>query len=78
MVESALRELGVHDNCIAYIDFESRNYQGLTSKESVWEELDRQLTGIGKKYVLLDEVQRVPNFELWSMRCMLISSMIAT
>ena len=64
MVESALREHGVHDNCIAYIDFESRNYQNLTSKESVWEELDHQLTGSGKKYVLLDEVQRVPNFEL--------------
>ena len=43
MVESALREHGVHDNCIAYIDFESRNYQNLTSKESVWEELDHQL-----------------------------------
>lgn len=64
MVESSLKESGVRNDCIAYIDFESREYQDLTTKDQVWTELDRQLSGSGKKYVLLDEVQRVKDFEL--------------
>ena len=64
MIESSLKVSGVSNDCIAYIDFECREYQALTTKEQVWEELDRQLTGSGKKYVLLDEVQRVRDFEL--------------
>ena len=64
MIESSLKASGVSNDCIAYIDFECREYQALTTKEQVWEELDRQLTGSGKKYVLLDEVQRVRDFEL--------------
>lgn len=64
MVESFLKESGVRNDCIAYIDFESREYQDLTTKDQVWTELDRQLSGSGKKYVLLDEVQRVKDFEL--------------
>lgn len=64
MIESSLKVSGVSNDCIAYIDFECREYLSLTTKEQVWEELDRQLTGSGKKYVLLDEVQRVRDFEL--------------
>lgn len=64
MIESSLKASGVSNDCIAYIDFECREYLSLTTKEQVWEELDRQLTGSGKKYVLLDEVQRVRDFEL--------------
>lgn len=64
MIESSLKASGVSNDCIAYIDFECREYLSLTNKEQVWEELDRQLTGSGKKYVLLDEVQRVRDFEL--------------
>lgn len=64
MIESSLKVSGVSNDCIAYIDFECREYLSLTTKEQAWEELDRQLTGSGKKYVLLDEVQRVRDFEL--------------
>lgn len=64
MIESSLKVSGVSNDCIAFIDFECREYLSLTTKEQVWEELDRQLTGSGKKYVLLDEVQRVRDFEL--------------
>ena len=64
MIESSLKVSGVSNDCIAYIDFECREYLSLTTKEQVWEELDRQLTGSGKKYVLLAEVPRVRDVEI--------------
>ena len=43
MIESSLKVSGVSNDCIAYIDFECREYQALATKEQVWEELDRPL-----------------------------------
>lgn len=63
MVRDAILESGVARDRIAFIDFEGRAAVDLTTPEKVWEELDRQLTGSGKKYVFLDEVQRVEGFE---------------
>lgn len=61
MVRDAIKESGVGSNRIAYINFESRQAAELNTPEKVWAELDRQLKGRGKKYVFLDEVQRVGN-----------------
>lgn len=63
MARQAIIDSGVEKNRIAFIDFESRNATELTTPEKVWAELDRQLTGKGRKYVFLDEVQRVEHFE---------------
>ena len=63
MARQAILESGIGENRIAFIDFESRAAAELTTSEKVWAELDRQLTGKGKKYVFLDEVQRVEGFE---------------
>lgn len=63
MVVLALRESGVGDDRIAYLNFERRECWGLDSREKVFAELDRRLKGPGRKYVLLDEVQNVGQFE---------------
>lgn len=63
MVRDVIRESGVGSNRIAYINFESRQAAELNTPEKVWAELDRQLKGRGKKYVFLDEVQRIESFE---------------
>lgn len=63
MARQAIIDSGVRKNRIAFLDFESRETAELTTPEKVWAELDRQLTGRGKKYVFLDEVQRVTGFE---------------
>ena len=63
MVRKAILETGVGADRVAFIDFESRGAVDFTTPEEVWSELDRQLTGRGKKYVFLDEVQRVKGFE---------------
>lgn len=63
MARQAVLDSGVKENCVAYIDFESRAAADLTTPEKVWQELDRQLSGRGKRYVFLDEVQRVAGFE---------------
>ena len=54
---------GVDSTRIAHINFEKREFQHLTTPDAVWNELDHRLTGTGRKYVLLDEVQRVEGFE---------------
>ena len=59
----ALVASGVDSTRIAYINFEKREFQHLTTPDAVWKELDRRLTGTRRKYVLLDEVQRVEGFE---------------
>ena len=63
MAREAILASGVGQDRIAFIDFESRAAVELTTPGQVWAELDRQLTGTGKKYVFLDEVQRVTGFE---------------
>jgi len=63
MVRQAILETGVGADRVAFIDFERRGAVDFTTPEEVWSELDRQLTGQGKKYVFLDEVQRVKGFE---------------
>lgn len=63
MAKDAILKSGVASENIAYINFEERKNSFLDSPEKVWNELDRQLIGDGKKYVFLDEVQRVRDFE---------------
>lgn len=63
MARDAILASGVARDRVAFIDFEGRAAVDLTTPEKVWAELDRQLTGEGKKYVFLDEVQRVEGFE---------------
>ncbi|MDO5317560.1 MAG: ATP-binding protein [bacterium] len=63
MARDAILASGVARDRVAFIDFEGRAAVDLTTPEKVWAELDHQLTGEGKKYVFLDEVQRVEGFE---------------
>ncbi len=63
MAKEAILQSGIAPENIAYINFEERKNSFLDSPEKVWHELDSQLIGDGKKYVFLDEVQRVTDFE---------------
>jgi len=63
LVKAHFLASGVSANRIVYLNFESRECWGLDSCEKVFAELDRRLKGKSRKYVLLDEVQRVPEFE---------------
>jgi len=64
MARKAILASGVPKDCVASIDFERREFLDLDSPDKVFAELDRQLKGRGKKYVFLDEVQRLPKFEV--------------
>ena len=63
MVRDQLRQSGVPDSNITYLDFESREGAGLANAESVWHVMDSSGARPGKRYVFLDEVQRLDRFE---------------
>lgn len=63
MVRDRLMKDGVSETRIAFIDFESREGRSLHTLDDVWRHLDQRLSGQGKKYVFLDEVQNLGRFE---------------
>lgn len=63
MYQAHLLSSGIPQSNIVYLNFERRECWGLDTCAKVFDEIDRRLTGDGKKYVFLDELQRISGFE---------------
>jgi uncharacterized protein len=59
-----LRENGVPENRIIYINFEDYQYRKLCDADSLYEFVEKKIIENGKYYLLLDEIQNVNQFEL--------------
>jgi len=59
-----LRENGVPENRIVYINFEDYQYRKLCDADSLYEFVERKIKENGKYYLLFDEIQNVNQFEL--------------
>ena len=58
-----LKEDGI-DNCnIIYIDLDRRDYKGIKTAEQLEKVIEGKGTAEGLKYLFIDEIQNVPNFE---------------
>ena len=58
-----LLERGVPENHIIQVNLEDRRNKRLRDPDALLEYIDKQLTDDGMHYVLLDEIQLVPEFE---------------
>ena len=64
MFQDELRKSGVQNSQIIAMNFESPRYLlERADWRKVWQNIVRQLQGVKKAYVFLDEVQAVPDFE---------------
>lgn len=58
-----LKSEGVNDAHIIKVDLEDRRNKKLNDPDRLLEHIDAQLTDGGQYYILLDEIQKVPEFE---------------
>lgn len=58
-----LKEKGVEERNILSLNFEEREYSGFARWEDVYDYILDKLPANGMRYVFLDEVQTIPNFE---------------
>lgn len=63
MVREALVSSGVPRQNIVYLDFESREGIRLNDAAAVWRVIDETKPVSGRRYVFLDEIQRIARFE---------------
>lgn len=59
-----LKEDGVADNHIIYINFENYKFRKLCNPDVLYEYIDEQIIDEHKYYLLIDEIQNVNEFEL--------------
>ncbi|MDF2610243.1 MAG: ATPase [Lachnospiraceae bacterium] len=59
-----LKERGITDNKIIYINFEDYKYQKICNADSLYEYIEKGITEEGKYYLLFDEIQNINKFEL--------------
>lgn len=59
-----LKELGVSENKIIYINFEDYKYRELYDSALLYEYVEKIIIGNSKYYLLFDEIQNVKKFEL--------------
>ncbi len=59
-----LRENGVEQNLIHFINFEDYNNRKLYDADALFEHVQQMLVETGKHYLLFDEIQNVSQFEL--------------
>lgn len=58
-----LKESGIADSNIIYIDLDRRDYKGIKTAEQLEKVIEEKGTAGGLKYLFIDEVQNVSNFE---------------
>ena len=61
--QNYLKEKGVEERNILSLNFEEREYSGFARWEDVYDYILDKLPANGMRYVFLDEVQTIPNFE---------------
>lgn len=59
-----LKENGVHDDHIIYINFEDYQYRRIRSADALYEFINTKMKDSEKYYLLIDEIQNVNEFEL--------------
>lgn len=63
MICDELREKGVPEENIVYIDLDKRGYRSIKNDTQLEELIDSQCPKEGKAYLFIDEIQNVDNFE---------------
>ncbi|MEG0924675.1 MAG: ATP-binding protein [Anaerovoracaceae bacterium] len=59
-----LREDGISDEHIIYINFENYKYRSISNPDSLYEYIEDKITDEGMYYLFFDEIQNVDNFQL--------------
>ena len=63
-VIAEIKENGIEDSHIVYINFEDYKYHKLTDADAFYEYVDQKIVDESKYYLFFDEIQNVNNFEL--------------
>ena len=58
-----IRESGVKESHIIYLDLEGKSGEGLTTRKKLEKRLDALTGEAGKYYIFIDEIQHVRKFE---------------
>lgn len=58
-----LKENGTDDSNIIYLDLDRREYKGIKTADQLESVIEEKGTAGGLKYLFIDEIQNVPNFE---------------
>ncbi len=62
-IQEELLESGVTEDSIAYIDLEKRGYRSIRTPDALEEAIEGSCHVAGRKYLFIDEVERVKGFE---------------
>ena len=63
-VIAEIKENGIEDSHIVYINFEDYKYNKLTDADAFYEYVEQKIVDESKYYLFFDEIQNVNNFEL--------------
>ena len=63
-VIAEIKENGIDDSHIVYINFEDYKYHKLTDADAFYEYVEQKIVDESKYYLFFDEIQNVNNFEL--------------
>ena len=63
-VIAEIKENGIEDSHIIYINFEDYKYHKLTDADAFYEYVEQKIVDEGKYYLFFNEIQNVNNFEL--------------
>ncbi len=63
VIAEELKERGISDDHIIYIDLDSRAYKNIRTAQDLENELEHRLHGDGLHYIFIDEIQNVSGFE---------------
>ena len=63
-VIAEIKENGIDDSHIVYINFEDYKYNKLTDADAFYEYVEQKIVDESKYYLFFDEIQNVNNFEL--------------
>lgn len=59
-----IRQRGIADDHIIYINFENYKYKKLSNPDALYEYIEDAIKDTAKYYLFIDEIQNVPEFEL--------------
>ena len=62
-IAEELKEVGIRPENIVYINLDKRGYKSIKTPEQLEEVIDKSCTAEGIKYLFIDEIQNVENFE---------------
>ena len=63
-ISEELRESGVKEENIIYLDLDKRGNKSITTVEALEKRIDELTTAKGLKYLFVDEIQNVKDFEI--------------